>query len=115
VCVTSCEPAGAGTPTQEQGEVRVLKPSVAGDGGAGWLRVDDLADTSRTAQVVRRMLPRAHFATLHAEPAGGVVDACVQVFEQTKSIHFPWDIDYPFATPIKDGGRVASGPTPESA
>ena len=39
-----------------------------------------------------------------------IVDTFVKEFKQTKWIHFPWDIEYTFATPIKDGGRAAAGP-----
>ena len=35
-----------------------------------WLIIDDLVDTGRTAEVVRKMLPKAHFATIYAKPAG---------------------------------------------
>jgi xanthine phosphoribosyltransferase len=113
ICVTSYD-AGQegemrGAPAQQQGEVRVLK-GVPGD-GAGYLLIDDLVDTGRTAQAVRRLLPKAYFATLYAKPAGrAIVDTFVKEFKQTKWIHFPWDIEYSFATPIKDGGRVAAGP-----
>jgi xanthine phosphoribosyltransferase len=89
--------------------VRVLK-GVAGD-GEGYLLIDDLVDTGRTAQAVRQLLPKAYFATLYAKPAGRpIVDLFVKEFKQTKWIHFPWDIEYTFATPIKDGGRAAAGP-----
>jgi xanthine phosphoribosyltransferase len=98
-------PAGAGGAEQQQGAMRVLK-GVAGD-GAGYLLIDDLVDTGRTAQVVRQLLPRAHFATLYAKPAGRpFVDTCVKEFKQNKWIYFPWDIDYRFSRPIKDSGRV---------
>ncbi len=44
-------------------------------------------------------------------PAGRpVIDVCIKEFKQNKWIHFPWDIEYRFATPIKEGGRVSSGP-----
>ena len=57
------------------------------------------------------VLPKAYFATLYAKPAGRpIVDTCVKEFKQNKWIHFPWDIEYTFATPIKDGGRVTAGP-----
>ncbi len=39
-----------------------------------------------------------------------LVDTVVKEFKQTKWIFFPWDIEYKFATPIKDGGRA---PAPE--
>ena len=109
ICVTSYDAGAAGVAAQVRGSVRVLK-SVTGD-GEGYLLIDDLVDTGRTAQVVRQLLPKAYFATLYAKPAGrAIVDTCVKEFKQTKWIHFPWDIEYRFATPIKDGGRVTAGP-----
>jgi xanthine phosphoribosyltransferase len=98
-----------GGPAQVQSGIEVLK-GVSGD-GEGYLLIDDLVDTGRTAQAVRQLLPKAYFATLYAKPAGRpFVDTFVKEFKQTKWIHFPWDIEYTFATPIKDGGRVAAGP-----
>ena len=109
VCVTSYDAGEAGAAATVQGEVKVLK-GVAGD-GAGFLLIDDLVDTGRTARVVRQLLPKAYFATLYAKPAGRpIIDVCIKEFKQNKWIHFPWDIEYRFATPIKEGGRVTSGP-----
>jgi xanthine phosphoribosyltransferase len=109
ICVTSYDASAAGAAAQVQGDVQVLK-GVSGDGN-GYLLIDDLVDTGRTAQAVRKLLPKAHFATLYAKPAGRpIVDTFVKEFKQTKWIHFPWDIEYKFATPIKDGGRVVGGP-----
>ena len=109
VCVTSYDAGEAGAAATVQGEVKVLK-SVAGD-GEGFLLIDDPVDTGRTAQVVRKLLPKAYFATLYAKPAGRpIIDVCIKEFKQDKWIHFPWDIEYRFATPIKEGGRVTSGP-----
>ena len=108
VCVSSYGAAGGGGAEQQQSGVQVLKRSVSGDGD-GFLLIDDLVDTGKTAQVVRQLLPKAYFATLYAKPAGRpFVDACVKEFKQKKWIYFPWDIDYKFATPIKDGGRSAA-------
>ena len=110
ICVTSYGSAAIGQAEQVQTEVKVLK-GVEGD-GEGYLLIDDLVDSGRTAQVVRQLLPRAHFATLYAKPAGRpIVDTCVKEFKQNKWIYFPWDIEYKFAIPIKEGGRAASGPT----
>jgi len=109
VCVASYDAAEAGAAATVQGEIKVLK-SVAGD-GAGYLLIDDLVDSGRTARIVRALLPRAYFATLYAKPAGRpVIDVCIKEFKQDKWIHFPWDIEYRFATPIKEGGKVTSGP-----
>jgi xanthine phosphoribosyltransferase len=105
VCLASYALASADGAEQQQTAVRVLK-GVAGD-GEGYLLIDDLVDTGRTAQVVRQMLPKAHFATLYAKPSGRpFVDTCVKEFKQNKWIYFPWDIDYRFSRPIKDSGRV---------
>jgi xanthine phosphoribosyltransferase len=109
ICVTNYDTGAAGGPAQVQGQVNVLK-GVSGD-GEGFLLIDDLVDTGRTAQFVRKLLPKAYFATLYAKPAGRpVVDLCIKEFKQNKWIFFPWDIEYRFATPIKDGGKAAAGP-----
>ena len=66
------------------------------------LLIDDLVDTGNTARVIRKLLPKAYFATLYAKPMGrDVVDLCVKEFSQDKWIYFPWDIDYKFVPPIK--------------
>ena len=105
ICVSSYGAGTGGGAAQQQNPVTVLK-GVPGDGD-GFLLIDDLVDTGRTAQVVRQLLPKAHFATLYAKPAGRpIVDTCIKEFKQNKWIHFPWDIEYKFATPIKHGGRA---------
>ena len=100
VCVVSYEQGSAGAADKAQGELRWLK-GVEGDGD-GWLLIDDLVDTGRTARAVRERLPKAHFATLYAKPAGRpLVDTFVKEFRQEKWIYFPWDIDYTFVSPIR--------------
>jgi xanthine phosphoribosyltransferase len=92
VCVSSYE-------GQAQGEVRVLK-GMEGD-GEGWLIVEDLVDTGGTAQVVRKMLPKAHYATIYAKPAGRpYVDTYITEVSQDTWILFPWDVEPRFAEPI---------------
>lgn len=106
ICVSSYGAAGGGA-AQHQSGVQVIK-GVEGD-GTDFLLIDDLVDTGKTAQVVRQKLPKAHFATLYAKPAGRpFVDTCVKEFKQNKWIFFPWDIDYQFVKPIKDGGSARS-------
>ncbi|MGE5517727.1 MAG: xanthine phosphoribosyltransferase [Bacteroidota bacterium] len=71
--------------------IKALAESMVGD-GAGWLVVDDLVDTGATLQVLRTMLPKAHFATIYAKPQGQpLVDSFATVFAQTTWISFPWD------------------------
>ncbi|HEX6842012.1 MAG TPA: xanthine phosphoribosyltransferase [Stellaceae bacterium] len=99
VCLTSYAPPEAGAPESARGAIRVLK-RVAGD-GAGHLIIDDLVDTGETARIVRDMLPKAHFATVFAKPAGRpLVDTFVTEVSQDTWIHFPWDTEPQFAPPI---------------
>jgi xanthine phosphoribosyltransferase len=74
-------------------EVRMLKGTLAEqDKGEGWLLVDDLVDTGTTAKAVRARLPKAHFATVYAKPAGRpTVDSYITEVSQDTWILFPWD------------------------
>jgi xanthine phosphoribosyltransferase len=94
-----------------QGELSILKtvaPSIVAIGsgeGSGVLIVDDLVDTGKTAQVVRRILPKAHFATVYAKPLGRpLVDTFITEVSQDTWIYFPWDMGYAFQPPIREGG-----------
>jgi hypoxanthine phosphoribosyltransferase len=89
---------------REQGDAKVLK-EVAGD-GEGWLIIDDLVDTGRTAKVVRERLPKAHFATVYAKPAGRpMVDTFVTEVSQDTWILFPWDTELQSVPPIAKSPR----------
>jgi xanthine phosphoribosyltransferase len=95
----------------KQGEIQVLKPIapeiVAKDGGKGVLIVDDLVDTGATARVVREILPKAHFATVYAKPAGRpLVDTFITEVSQDTWIYLPWDMDLQFAAPIRDRAQA---------
>ena len=84
---------------RHQGRSQVLK-STTGDGD-GWLLIDDLVDTGQTAKLVREMVPRAHFATVYAKPAGRpLVDTFMTEVSQDTWILFPWDAEIQFAQPI---------------
>jgi hypoxanthine phosphoribosyltransferase len=99
VCVASYD-------DRTRGEIRVLKSvhlTGAQEGGAGWLMIDDLVDTGRTAKVARSCLPKAHFATIYAKPAGRPhVDTFVTEVSQDTWILFPWDVEPQFVRPIAD-------------
>lgn len=87
-----------------QRDSMVLK-SVDGD-GEGWLIIDDLVDTGKTAVIVRKMLPKAHFATVYAKPAGRpLVDTFITEVSQDTWIQFPWDIELQYAQPIANRNR----------
>lgn len=84
---------------ERKGEVNTLK-SFEGDGN-GWLIIDDLVDTGRTARVVREIVPAAHFATVYAKPAGRpLVDTFITEVSQDTWILFPWDTESQFVVPL---------------
>jgi adenine/guanine phosphoribosyltransferase-like PRPP-binding protein len=84
---------------RQQGQIQVLKP-ITGE-GEGWLLVDDLVDTGKTARLVREMVPKAHFATIYAKPAGRpLVDTFMTEVSQDTWILFPWDSEIQFSQPI---------------
>ena len=93
VCVSSYEWQ------DRKGEIEVLKRlDIDGD---GWLLIDDLVDTGRTAKTVREMLPKAHFATVYAKPLGRpLVDTYITEVSQDTWILFPWDAESQYIQPI---------------
>jgi xanthine phosphoribosyltransferase len=97
---------------KSQGDLTVLKgvgADVLASGGAdgsGILIVDDLVDTGRTAAIVRKMLPKAHFATVYAKPMGRpMVDTFITEVSQDTWIYFPWDTGLSFQPPIVGKGE----------
>jgi xanthine phosphoribosyltransferase len=88
---------------QQQGEAKILKTPQADS--EDWLLIDDLVDTGKTARIVRKLHPKAHFATVYAKPAGRlVVDTFVTEFSQDTWILFPWDAASQFIKPIVSMG-----------
>ena len=75
--------------------------------GEHWLVLDDLVDTGTTMRVVRALLPKAHYATVYAKPAGKpLVDTFVTEVSQDTWILFPWDTEQQFVPPI---AKAAAG------
>ena len=94
ICISSYE-------WKDQGGIHILK-KVQGD-GSGWLLIDDLVDTGKTAKTAREMLPQAHFATVYAKPAGRpIVDTFITEVSQDTWILFPWDSESQFVQPIAE-------------
>ena len=89
---------------QSQAEATVIKPpqdTLMGD-GTGILIVDDLVDTGRTLELVRRLYPRAHFATVYAKPSGRpMVDTYITEVSQDTWIFFPWDMALQYVEPYR--------------
>ncbi len=89
---------------QSQAEARVTKSPQAelmGD-GTGILVIDDLVDTGRTLELVRRLYPKAHFATVYAKPSGRpMVDSYITEVSQDTWIFFPWDMALQYVQPFR--------------
>ena len=60
-----------------------------------------IASTGTTAKVIRKLLPKAHFATVYAKPGGKPqVDTFITEVSQDTWILFPWDTEPQFIAPI---------------
>ena len=89
---------------QTQAEAKVLKApdaALTGD-GKGILVIDDLVDPGRTLEVVRKLYPGAHFATVYAKPKGKpLVDSYITEVSQDTWIFFPWDMALQYVEPYR--------------
>jgi len=89
---------------QEQTEPRLIKApqaEVMGD-GEGVLIIDDLVDTGKTLELVRKLYPKAHFATVYAKPEGRrMVDTFITEVSQDTWIFFPWDMALQYVEPYR--------------
>ncbi|MCA3544968.1 MAG: xanthine phosphoribosyltransferase [Rhodobacter sp.] len=89
---------------QSQGDARVTKSpqeDLMGD-GTGILVIDDLVDTGRMLELVRRLYPKAHFATVYAKPSGRpMVDSYITEVSQDTWIFFPWDMALQYVQPFR--------------
>ena len=98
-------------PSQEETAKVVKHPANVGD-GEGWLVIDDLVDTGRTAEILRHLMPKAHFAAVYAKPMGKpLIDTFVTEVSQDTWIYFPWDIELQFAQPIATRGKNNTPPS----
>jgi xanthine phosphoribosyltransferase len=90
---------------QQQAEATVLKAPSAElmkNDGEGILIVDDLVDTGKTLELVRKLYPKAHFATVYAKPQGrGMVDTYITEVSQDTWIFFPWDMALQYVEPYR--------------
>lgn len=100
VCVASYAPDGNLSQTSDS--LKILKPASPSVGdGAGWLVIDDLADTGRTFEILRQLMPKAHYATVYAKPLGRpLADTYMTEVGQDTWIYFPWDVELQFSQPI---------------
>jgi xanthine phosphoribosyltransferase len=89
---------------QSRSEAQVTKSpqsDLMGD-GTGILIVDDLVDTGKTLELVRRLYPKAHFATVYAKPSGKpMVNTYITEVSQDTWIFFPWDMALQYVQPFR--------------
>jgi xanthine phosphoribosyltransferase len=89
---------------QEQTQAKVIKSpqsDLMGD-GEGILIVDDLVDTGKTLEIVRKLYPKAHFATVYAKPSGRpMVETFITEVSQDTWIFFPWDMALQYVQPFR--------------
>ncbi|MEM9248645.1 MAG: xanthine phosphoribosyltransferase [Pseudomonadota bacterium] len=89
---------------QAQAEAIVLKAPDAqlmGE-GHGILIVDDLVDSGKTLELVRKLYPAAHFAAVYAKPKGRpMVDTFITEVSQDTWIFFPWDMALQYVKPYR--------------
>jgi xanthine phosphoribosyltransferase len=95
--------SGGGKADQRR-EARVLKSpddKMMGD-GTGILVIDDLVDSGKTLELVRKLYPNAHFATVYAKPEGEpMVDTFITGVSQDTWIFFPWDMALQYVEPYR--------------
>src|SRR5271170_7341627 len=90
VCVISYQPDDYNP--RQVNDITVIKPPTHAGDGKGWLVMDDLVHTGRTAAVLRQLMPKAHFAAIYAKPLGRpLVDTYVTEVSQDTWIYFPWE------------------------
>ncbi|GAB1379358.1 xanthine phosphoribosyltransferase [Pararhodobacter sp.] len=95
--------SGGGKEDQRR-EAQVIKSPNAemmGD-GEGILVVDDLVDTGKTLELVRKLYPKAHFACVYAKPEGEKqTDTFITGVSQDTWIFFPWDMALQYVEPFR--------------
>ncbi|WP_343183279.1 xanthine phosphoribosyltransferase [Buchnera aphidicola (Neophyllaphis podocarpi)] len=63
--------------------------------------VDDLVDTGGTAQIIRKLYPKAYFVTIFAKPISrSLVDDYIIDVPQKIWIEQPWDMGFSYFPPI---------------
>ena len=96
VCVSSYK-------EKSRSDVEFLKNKTMAQDGDNWLIVDDLVDTGETIKALRLILPKAHYATVYAKPAGRTqVDTFITEVSQDTWIYFPWDLEMKPAPTISE-------------
>lgn len=88
ICISSYD-------DQNQRQAVVLqKPSSNLGDGEGWIIVDDLIDTGKTGEIIKKLYPKGTFVTTYAKTHGKTfVDHYAVETESDHWILLPWDKD----------------------
>ena len=93
-----------GGQSDKRRDTEVLKypdAGIMGD-GTGILIIDDLVDSGKTLEVVRKLYPNAHCATVYAKPQGEpMVNTFITGVSQDTWIFFPWDMALQYVQPYR--------------
>ncbi|PYF12718.1 xanthine phosphoribosyltransferase [Rhodobacter viridis] len=82
--------------------IKAPQDDLMGAEGEGILVIDDLVDSGKTLELVRRLYPKAHFATVYAKPKGREqVDTFITEVSQDTWIFFPWDMALQYVQPYR--------------
>ena len=82
--------------------IKAPQADLMGADGEGILVIDDLVDSGKTLELVRRLYPKAHFATVYAKPKGREqVDTFITEVSQDTWIFFPWDMALQYVQPYR--------------
>ena len=88
--------------SQSEAEIIKMPNAVVVGDGTGILLVDDLVDTGKTLEAVRKVMPNAHVATVYAKPKGEpMVDTFITGVSQDTWIFFPWDMALQYVEPYR--------------
>lgn len=99
-CITSYSDTDSAGDQHSQTKILKSPDSVDND-GEGWLVIDDLVDTGKTFELARQTLPKAHYACIYVKPMGAKqTDTYITEFTQDTWVHFPWDMETQYATPM---------------
>lgn len=88
-----------------QGNLTVIKKAQEQNQGEGFLIVDDLVDTGKTAAIIRQLYPKGYFVAVFAKSMGQPqVYQYIMKIEQDTWIEQPWDMDIKlnFVAPISE-------------
>ena len=97
ICIASYDEYAHGSLVQ-------IKPSVIEGDGEGVLIVDDLVDSGKTLEFIRKKYPKAHYATVYAKEKGvRFVDTYVSMMDCW--VLFPWEGVMQPAKPLISGRK----------